>query len=147
MIRYGKLLIMLETISKKEMAGIPLTEDEYRTIWNIGAMLKSVTELPHPILSRIAAGTDEKMAMIADVHTDPNSGQVLEEAVGFPYIIVVMASVKGKNRIVQGPVFSYYEFKQSMSNRLTDEQWQIMLGERLEPSPPKWAREFIYDKK
>ena len=83
------------------------------------------------------------MALIADVHTDPNSGQVLEEAVGFSFIIYVKASIKGKDQIVQGPVFSYYEFKQPMSDRLTDEKWQRMLMEGHEPSLPKWTSEFI----
>ncbi|WP_457571276.1 DUF3160 domain-containing protein, partial [Desulfovulcanus sp.] len=141
--RFEKLLGTLETIAKKELAGNTLLEEEYKTIWNIDSTLKSVTKFPHKIMSRITSGVDGNMAIVADVHTDPNSEQVLEEAVGFPFIIYVKVSVKGKNQIVQGPVFSYYEFKQPLSNRLADEQWQMMLRENQEPSLPKWTSKFI----
>jgi hypothetical protein len=143
LIRYERLLVILETISKKELTGKALTEDENETIWNIGSLLKSVTKFPDEIMSKITSGTDERMALIADVHTDPNSGQVLEEAVGFPFIIYVKVSIKGKDQIVQGPVFSYYEFKQPMSDRLTDEKWQSILKAGKEPSLPKWTSGFI----
>ena len=141
--RYERLLVTLETISKKELAGKAITEDEYRTIWDIGSALRSVTRFPDEIMTRITSGTDERMALIADVHTDPNSGQVLEEAVGPPFIIYVKVPVEGEDQIVQGPVFSYYEFKQPMSDRLTDEQWQLMLKEGREPAWPGWTGNFI----
>jgi hypothetical protein len=39
-----------------------------------------------------------------------------------------------------GAVFSYYEFKQPMSERLTDEAWQEMLADPSKrPSLPSWA--------
>jgi hypothetical protein len=147
LMRYERLLDTLETISKKELSGEALTEEEYRTIWNIGSTLQSITEFPHDIMSRITSGTDEKMAVIADVHTDPNSGQVLEEAVGFPFIIYVRVSIKGKDQTVQGPVFSYYEFKQPMADRLTDEKWQKMLEEGQGPLLPRWTGKFIGNRK
>lgn len=60
-----------------------------------------------------------------------------------PGVEDLKVSIKGKDQIVQGPVFSYYEFKQPLSDRLTDEQWQKMLKEGKEPSLPRWTREFI----
>jgi hypothetical protein len=141
--QYEGLLGTLETISKKELTGEALTEDEYQTIWKIGSTLESVTRFPYDIMSRITSGTDDKMAVIADIHTDPNSGQVLEEAVGFPSIIYVKVSIGGKDQIVRGPVFSYYEFRQPMSDRLTDEGWQQMLQKGEEPPLPPWTSEFI----
>jgi len=36
-------------------------------------------------------------------------------------------------------VLSYYEFKQPMKERLTDEAWQEMLADpATRPSPPGW---------
>ncbi|MBE9522169.1 MAG: DUF3160 domain-containing protein, partial [Proteobacteria bacterium] len=145
--RYEGLLGTLEIISKKELTHEPLTENEYQAIWKIGSTLQSLTKFPHEIMSKITSGTDDKMAVIADVHTDPNSGHVLEEAVGFPSIIYVKVSIGGKDQIVRGPVFSYYEFKQPMSNRLTDEQWQKILKEGREPPLPKWSDEFVSKQK
>jgi hypothetical protein len=68
---------------------------------------------------------------------------VLEEAVGFPSIIYVKVSIEGKERRVQGPVFSYYEFKQPMADRLTDETWQEMLANNQEPLLPEWTKGFV----
>jgi hypothetical protein len=138
LIRYESVLFTLEAIAKKELAGEALTENEYKIIWNIGSQLKSVIRFPHEIISKIRSGTDDNMAAITDVHTDPNSGMVLEEAVGPPSIIYVNIPVNGKYQIAMGPVFSYYEFKQPMSNRLTDEHWQKILKEGREPPLPKW---------
>lgn len=140
---YEKLLGTLEAIAKKEMNGEQLSQKEYQTIWKIASTLESVTRFPHEIMSKIRSGTDEKMAIIADVHTDPNSKQVLEEGVGYPFIIYVRVTIDGREQIVQGPVFSYYEFKQPMANRLTDEQWQQMLQKGEEPPLPPWTGEFI----
>jgi len=69
--------------------------------------------------------------------------QVLEGAVGYPFIIYAKVLVEGKEQIVAGPVFSYYEFKQRMSDRLTDEQWQQMLRSGKEPLLPSWTNSFI----
>ncbi|NWH03519.1 DUF3160 domain-containing protein [Desulfobacter latus] len=143
LIQYERLVGILETISKKELTGEALTENEYKTIWNIGPTLKSLTEFSHNIMPRIASDTDGNMAVIADVHTDPNSRQVLEEGVGFPFIIYVRVSIEGMEKILRGPVFSYYEFKKPMSDRLTDEQWKWMLKEGQEPHLPRWTSEFI----
>jgi len=40
-----------------------------------------------------------------------------------------------------GPVFSYYEFKQPMENRLTDEAWREMLNTQYPPEP-EWVKSF-----
>jgi hypothetical protein len=40
-------------------------------------------------------------------------------------------------------VYSYYEFKHPMNDRLSDEKWQRM-GERNErPAMPAWTKSFI----
>jgi hypothetical protein len=44
----------------------------------------------------------------------------------------------GSIYLAVGPLFSYYEFKQPMNNRLTDEQWQKMLDSPKKPGRPKW---------
>ena len=137
----------LESIAKKELTGETLTQSEYEIIWNIGSTLNSVSRLPHEIMSRTRSAVDDKMPIIADVHTDPNSGKVLEEGVGYPFIIHVRGLIDGREQIVQGPVFSYYEFKRPMADRLTDEQWQHMLEKGQEPPLPRWTREFIVQQK
>ena len=141
--QFEKLLKIIENIAKKELKGQEISVEEYQTIWNIGSTLNALTTFPHDVISRKISGIDERMAVITDVHTDTNSGQVLQEAVGFPFIIYIKIYNKGKEQIFQGPVFSYYEFKQPMSNRLTDEQWQKMLKQSQDQSLPEWTSVFI----
>ena len=59
--------------------------------------------------------------------------QVLEAAVGNVNRIYIVVPTNGAVTIAQGGIFSYYEFKQERSNRLTDETWR----EKLVASPPE----------
>ena len=129
------LLVQLKTISEKELSGESLTDEEYRTIWTIGFTLESMVTFQTAVESE----ADKSVEIVADVHTDVNTSQVLEEGVGKVFIIFVVVEVNGRIQIVQGGIFSYYEFLQPMSNRLTDEEWQLM-----EPPPlPEWTSSFI----
>jgi hypothetical protein len=38
---------------------------------------------------------------------------------------------------------SYYEFKQPINNRLTDEQWKQMLESGQTPPKPDWTNSFF----
>jgi hypothetical protein len=91
----------------------------------------------------ITSEADGAMALVADVHTDVNSGLVLEEAVGWPMFIYVAVPIDGAIMLARGGVFSYYEFTQPMGNRLTDEAWQAMLESCSEPAMPAWTSSFV----
>lgn len=140
---FEELLDKLKIISEKEISNTPLDNEEYELIWNIGSRLASLKEFPSQILEKITSDTDEKMEIVVDVHTDVNTGQVLEEGVGTPFnIYVIIDSARGV-RIYRGAVFSYYEFKHTMEDRLTDEKWQEMGENRERPNQPDWVRSFI----
>lgn len=140
---FEELLDKLKIISEKEISNTPLDNEEYELIWNIGSRLASLKEFPSQILEKITSDTDEKMEIVVDVHTDVNTGQVLEEGVGTPFnIYVIIDSARGV-RIYRGAVFSYYEFKHTMEDRLTDEKWQEMGENRERPNQPDWVRTFI----
>ncbi len=130
-----QLLLQLKTISEKELSGEDLTEKEYQTIWNIGHILKSLVTFGKAVESE----ADRSTAVVADVHTDPTTGQVLEEGVGCVFEMFVAVKIEGRILIAEGGVFSYYEFLQPMNQRLTDEEWQTM--ER--PPLPEWTSRFI----
>ena len=134
------LLLSLKAISEKELAGQALTEEEYGLIRNIGGTLEAITTFSAEVEKEITSEADERMAIVADVHTDVNTGQVLEEGVGDAFLIYVVAPVEGDLVVAQGGAFSYYEFLQPMSDRLTDEAWQAM-----EPRPdlPIWTASFV----
>jgi hypothetical protein len=91
----------------------------------------------------ITSDADDDMAVIADVHTDPNSGTVLEEGVGRPMVIYVAIQVEGQIILTRGGIFSYYEFTWPMDDRLTDEAWQDILTQGEAPPLPSWTASFV----
>lgn len=140
--RFEELLEQLRLISEKELGGEALTEEEYELISKIGYRLYEVTQLSQPLMEEVTGQGDAKMMVIADVHTDANTQQVLEEGVGYPFIIYVIAPIEGELVLTKGAVFSYYEFFWPMSDRLTNERWQEMLEMGVEPDLPIWAEAF-----
>jgi len=130
------ILQRLIDISKDELENKELTDDDYEFIRNFGENLDG-----------IVTGVKDKgkeTTIIADVHTDTNSNQVLEEGVGYVDLIVVAYKVPDGRVIAgAGPVFSYYEFKHPIDDRLTDEQWKEMLENGEEPDRPDWTSSFI----
>ncbi|MDF0590715.1 DUF3160 domain-containing protein [Candidatus Methanocrinis natronophilus] len=132
--RLETILTKLEEISRAQLAGRPLAEEEVEFIADFAETLNSVME-----------GVDDrskKTTVVADVHTDANSGLVLEEAVGYVRIAVVaFDDPDGVVRLAAGPVYSYYEFLQPLDERLTDEGWREMLA-KSPPADPEWTGSF-----
>ena len=129
-----RILERLVNISKAELENKELNESDYEFIRNFGESMDS-----------IVAGVDARgmnTTIVADVHTDCNTGKVLEEGVGYVNLILVAYNVPDGRIIVgAGPVFSYYEFKHPMDDRLTDEKWKEMLeNENEPPEVPEWVK-------
>ena len=66
-------------------------------------------------------------AIITDIATDPN-GRVLEIGTGGVSTIYVVFPIDGELHIASGSVYSFYQFEQPLSDRLTDTQWRQMMG-------------------
>lgn len=129
------ILERLVEISKQELENKELSQEDYDFIKNFGKELNGV----------IADVEDKakKTTIIADVHTDINTGQVLEEGVGYvDFVIVAYKVPDGRILIGAGPIMTYYEFKHPMSDRLTDEKWREMLSQNP-PEKPEWTVSFI----
>jgi len=137
-----RLLLALKDISEKELCGEGLTEAEYDLVRAIGDTLESLTTFSEEVAGEITSQADERMALIADVHTDPNTNQVLEEGVGDAFPIYVVVLVEGQQVVTLGGVFSTYEFKWPIGDRLTDEAWQAMSPR---PDRPVWTGSFIVE--
>ena len=124
------ILERLVNISIDELENKELTKEDYEFIKDFGENLGGV----------IADVDDKakKTTVVADVHTDQNTKEVLEEGVGYVKLVVVAYKVPdGRILLGAGPVFSYYEFKQPMRDRLTDEKWREML-EKEKPAELEW---------
>ncbi len=121
-----------EKVSKEDLDWIATIPD---------LLVKSVL----PFSSYFSASTDNdqfKMALVADVFTNAEIGEVLEVAVGIPHrMYVALNDKQGGKRIAVGYTFNYYEFTHPMSDRMTDEQWKDMVYENAgeaKKRKPEW---------
>ncbi len=58
--------------------------------------------------------------IVTDVHTEPASSRVLQEAIGLPRVVTTDAG----GETTRGALFRYYEFSHPMDRRMTDEAWR-----------------------
>jgi len=101
-------------------------------------------------------------AVVADVHTDPESvgdpGSVLHEAVGRVNLLMVAIDSGGDRFVCAGPVASHYEFEVTGApRRLSDEEWKVIAYNPQSPqvpsdvprnrfeglTPPPWTRDYL----
>ncbi len=70
--------------------------------------------------------------------------KVVEEGVGYvDLIITAFSTPDGSIFLAAGPVLSYYEFKQPLDDRLTDEAWRDMLVSPDKPEKPLWYQQIM----
>ena len=126
----------LQMISVKELENEPLTDQDIGYINGVATIIERLASYDDPEYEEWVSAADDRMAVIADVHTDPNTGMVLEVGTGNPFVIyVIVQDHRGNLRLARGGTFSYYEFEQPMTERLTDEEWQDMLDNNPPPLP------------
>ena len=139
---FDDLLLFLRDIAVKELENTPLSSDEYENIFCFGRLMQYLISDADDPFELWQTNTDE-MAIVADVHTDSNTGMCLEEGVGYPLEIFVIVNEGGSIRLTKGAIFSYYEFKQPIGKRLTDEAWREMLAGETPPEMPEWVNSFM----
>jgi hypothetical protein len=138
-----KLLGRLLAIAEKELANQELKEEDYAFIRNFGENLEGVVVKPEPG-QNFSESPAMKTTLVADVHTDQNTKQVLEEATGYVDLgVFVYKQPDGRMVLGAGPVLSYYEFKHPMRDRLTDEKWRALLKSGKAPTRPEWNKLYL----
>jgi hypothetical protein len=136
----------LRDVSNKELKRIALTDKEYETIRIFGSSVENLTKEFYELAPDAVPEegsfpiTEEEMAIVADVFTSNN--ECLEVGVGRANEIYVIVEIEGYLYLTKGAVFSYYEFKQPVSNRLTDGEWRQLL-DTDPPEVPAWLRMFL----
>ena len=143
-------------ISKKELNGGKITDEEYNQIEIIGSTVENISlELVSEDNQMLqgwsdVVSTDKKVAVVADVFTAAGENVaiddmcVLYEGVGPAYEIYVVVEIDGSLYLTRGSVFSYREFTRLMSDpRMTDEEWQEELKKSPTGGTPSWMKEII----
>ena len=136
------LCTALKGIAEKELAGQDLTDEEKTTILYFGSTLEHL-ELFTLDDGRNLNPTDEKSPVVADVHTEYVNNTALEEGTGYPLVLYAVLEVDGKQQVLIGASYDYYEFTVPIAKRLTDEEWQAALDAGKAPTRPVWTNEFV----
>ena len=143
-------------ISKKELNGGKITDEEYNQIEIIGSTVENISlELVSEDNEMLqgwsdVVSTDKKVAVVADVFTASGENVaidnkcVLYEGVGPAYEIYVVVEIDGSLYLTRGAVLSYREFTRLLSDpRMTDEEWQEELKKSPTGGTPSWKNEII----
>jgi len=144
LVYFEELMLTLKDISVKELQNITPSDEEFVLICNFGGAIETLTSFPPEFEEQYENDADDFMAVIADIHTDPNNNECLEVGVGHPLNIYVIAPVNGIPTLTKGGIFSYHEFKQSLyEGRLTDEEWQELQSGENAKDMPEWTSSFL----
>lgn len=134
---FSNLLNSLTIIAAKEIKKTVLGDEEYFLIHNIGSRLENLVTVPG--MEEYSSDADKSSALIADVHTDPNTNRVLEVGNDKPAYLYVLVKTDKLPVLMVGAIYNYYEFLQPIDKRLTDEEWQALSPK---PAKPEWIKFF-----
>jgi len=139
-------------ISREELAGKKLSDEDYYQLETIGATFENISLALVRQKDQFLAGwdnvegADKSIAVVADVFTANGNNNpepsILYEATGPAYEIYVVVEIDGYLYLTRGGVFSYREFRRPVDEqRMTDEEWQEKLKEYPNTGVPSWMEE------
>ncbi len=137
--------------AEKQLRNEPLNAFEQNELRFYGGLLEKLyeasTDLTDPNAPPSAMlATEPRAALISDIATDPDRGEVLQLGTGNVFNIYAVVPIEGKLWLARGAVFSVYQFRQPISERLTNEAWWGILDSGdpdRRPSLPAWTRSFL----
>ena len=135
-------------IAQKEVSGEAISSEDYEWIENVKYAFDSTLLLPRGS-DIISDPSSLQMALVTDVATDNFAGRVLEEGVGTPQRVVVVAKdISGGTRLTVGYVYSWYEF--DSTKRWSDSEWKKIIYSKEKDAkeaqgikPPAWYSGFF----
>jgi hypothetical protein len=159
---FATQLSILTGIAEKELAQQVLSQEETRFLRDVVEIEESSGPARfrgwYPGLFYGKPGDcREYDALIADVHTDPDSrfpvdsgqgvevdpGCIVEEGVGRVDLLVGAFNCGLDRAVYLGPVLSHYEFESPVDTRLNDEEWKETLSKGSAPARPDWTRSYL----
>lgn len=135
LLQLERFLEGMSSISRKELAGERLTDDEMLLLTQTITRVADLTtfdpgEGETPL-------TDAALPRLVTVYRDASSGRLLQAGLGEAWPVYVLVPRDSQLVLAAGAVFSSYEL---LGEQLRPSDWQSM-EER--PSPPPWAQSYI----
>jgi hypothetical protein len=103
----------------KEISVLTMKGDFYTDLYEVRNRLQNLNYALKNLLVN-QKNKEDNLVIVSDVHTDSNSEKVLQEGVG--YVLCMNAMYNDED--YTGGALSYFEFKNPMSERMTDEGWR-----------------------
>jgi len=138
--KFNGLLDSLRRMLKKQFAGDAFTEEEIQLFDDYANVIGSLQGFD---FNMDADRQYPWMALISDIHTELQSGKCLQVGTGAAMPIYVTVQHKGVPHLLMGAIYSYYEFKQPIAGRLTDEEWRGLWDAGRMPRMPLWTSSFV----
>ena len=141
---------ILEAASRRVLAGEPLAPEEAAVVEWFGGILERFLLRQTYLENAMVRGTDQGRAergvtLVTDIYHNPQRDQVLEVGVGtIDRLYAVVPWLHGQG-LVQGGMFSWYEFPESGARRLTDETWWSRIDAGTLPPRPAWSTEYLQE--
>jgi hypothetical protein len=134
------LSAQLAEMARKEVAGEPLTYDEFYYLQEtFGSSLRYL----RIGLEMWITNPPENTALVADVASNAASGEALELAIANPDLIYVITNSPFGWQVTRGAVFSYYEFTVAIDDRMTDDEWRQLVADGTVPPRPDWVSLYL----
>jgi hypothetical protein len=136
-------MAFLARVARAELRSEAPTTEENARLQSFGGWLELIW-LNTSDLDRLGedGGPDEDAALVADIMLSATEG-ALEVATGRIDRIVVIVPSDAGFQVAMGGTYSFYEFWQDPSNRLTDEEWRALLQSEGAPPRPEWTGVFL----
>lgn len=136
------LLGLLRSCAARQLENKPISRAEHNCLRHVEGTFEFLTSRLVLLGTNYLALTedDRDMAVVADVHTAGASA--LHAATGRANTLLAIVPIEGKLVLARGSVYSYYEFVEPVSGRLTTEAWKKRLREGKVPPVPGWTTTF-----
>jgi hypothetical protein len=134
-------------IAKKELAQTALDQEDYNIIQSCLGPLECMKRQ----MDIYGIGDQQEMPPVPVIAAVSGAGETLVLEAGVGYLDRIFVAVPDPGflnedintyQIAQGSVFTYFEFQQPRSNRLTDEEWRQLL-DNDEIDSPEWIDNYI----